>query len=1040
MYRLRTLGRVELVRGSGAPVRSVLSQPKRIALLAYLATSSGEPCSRDRLIEVFWPDLDPENARHALSQALYYLRRSLGRHVIVSAEADRVQLSWDHLECDVHAFQDALDREQLQEALDRYRGDYLQDLSLPDLPAFQRWAEEHRSSLRSLARDAAILLSERAQEQGDGVAAREWARWAVDVAPLEERPLRRLLSSLCAVGDRARAMAVYDEFRARLRAELEVEPSSATRELVESIAREDPDPPGRAVSAGPLAEGLPSAGLPPADPAPSHERPGAADDGGRDGRAVAAGSGDGSSGFRRLPTFGTGLVSLSGWLVALALGLSIALLGRGDRAIPSASEAADATRVAVLPFSFQGSDHYAYLGPGIAELVTISLGELEPLRMVDLQAVLSTLDLSRPAELSVADGDRVARRFGARFYVTGSVIEIGGRLEVIAYLHRQGGELLATVREHTTDEAELFQVVDDLVRGLMALDHLPAGSALGRTAAVTTHSYPALRSFLQGEDRYRRGQYEKALEALEEAVALDPSFALAYYRGALSSLWIGSPDFDVARDWIRGAMAHKDRLPEQEQLLIRALDAFLAGKPLTAERLYRQILVAQPENVEAWFNLGEVLFHYGPVMGREPAASLQAWERVLEVQPDHRGALFHLVLIGATEGNAGELVRGIRRLEAVDPDRPPSLPVQALAAWATGDRDAQRQVLERARHEPPRSVHWAAEYLARYLHEVPGALEMARVLVERAETPEERLDAHLRTALLELSRGRVRAAEEEILVAEGVDPGAAAIHLAYMATFPEVLMELRALAAASEIHAGEDPPGVLSVRDAMPRMPRPEAPDAGGVPPPLTAGGAARGADADLRWYLAGLLSMREGGGAPGSQAPDGIARLHALSRQDDRSYPMSRFLAGGLRAEGELRAQRRTEALEALRSLLEEPEMWYEMTRVSPLYSMVRERFLLAGLLRGAGDRDGAARWYRSLVRSTLGEVPLLGPSWLRMAEIHEARREFEKADELYRRVLELWGGADPDLDLVVAEIRARLASRGDLTGGRPPPQPSNW
>jgi tetratricopeptide (TPR) repeat protein len=732
--------------------------------------------------------------------------------------------------------------------------------------------------------------------------------------------------------------------------------------------------------------------------------------------------------IRRLLTLGTGPASLTGWALALLLGVAVAVFGRGEAGPPLDAAPDDSTRIAVFPFTYQGTEQYRYLGPGIAELLNIGLGELYPLRMVNPQALAAALEIRFGEGGLGEEGGRLAQRFGANFFITGSVIEIGGRLEVIAYLYDRRGELLATLREHASGESEVFRVVDDLVRGLVALGHLPAASALGRTAAMTTHSFPALRSFLKGEEHYRNGDYTRALESMEKAVSLDPSFALAYYRGALSTLWEGSSDFDLAREWIEGAAAHAYRLPEQERLLIQALGAFVGGVPREGERLYRQLLAMQPENAEAWFNLGELLFHYGPIMGRDPFESREAWERVLEVEPQHSAALFHLGLTAAGEGRIGALSRILDRIAGIDAPRGPSLSLEALAAWAHGDGEARARALARARHEPGRGVHWAAEYLVRYLQDVPAALEMAQVLVETARTPDEMAEAHLRIAFLQLARGRIASAEEALDAAAAVDPVLAEMVRGYLASLPSTVVELRALAAAAPVHPGEDPPGVLAARDATPRVgsARLEA-----VPPFPGTGGGLRPSPplTDVAWYLVGLHAVTGKGLASTiTQPSEAIARLEALGGDGEGAWPLSRSLAGALRAELDLRSQRRTEARERLEAALADARMWYEGTRVSPLYSMARERFLLAGLLRDEARTEEAATLYRSLVRSTLGEAPLLGPSWIRLAELHEAAGDPESAVALYRRILELWRDADPELEEVRAELLARVESQGRM------------
>ena len=65
---LRILGGVELCGPDGRPVRSILAQPKRLALLIYLAAAGPEAFRRrDTLLALFWPEADAGRARRALT-------------------------------------------------------------------------------------------------------------------------------------------------------------------------------------------------------------------------------------------------------------------------------------------------------------------------------------------------------------------------------------------------------------------------------------------------------------------------------------------------------------------------------------------------------------------------------------------------------------------------------------------------------------------------------------------------------------------------------------------------------------------------------------------------------------------------------------------------------------------------------------------------------------------------------------------------------------------------------------------------------------
>jgi DNA-binding SARP family transcriptional activator len=158
--QLRTLGSLDLRAPDGHEIRSLLAQPKRFALLAYLATSPGGFQRRDTLLALFWPGSDADSARASLRTALSVLRRSLGEGAVVTRGNDEVGVDSERLWCDVAAFEQALAAGAWELALELYRGDLLQGFHLDDTLEFDRWLDERRTGLRARAAGAAWKLAE----------------------------------------------------------------------------------------------------------------------------------------------------------------------------------------------------------------------------------------------------------------------------------------------------------------------------------------------------------------------------------------------------------------------------------------------------------------------------------------------------------------------------------------------------------------------------------------------------------------------------------------------------------------------------------------------------------------------------------------------------------------------------------------------------------------------------------------------------------------------------------------------------------------
>ncbi len=228
MLRARLLGALE-VELDGTAIESPATQ-RPWALFAYLALTSGT-VSRAELASTFWPDVLDQSARASLRSALWALRRQLGDCVVVDGE--RVGLNHENgLWIDTREFE-RLSAEDPYGALGLCRGELLDGIE-------DEWAIAARERHRERVIE---LLEQQAQAREEGGELREaieLTRRQVDRDPLDEQAHRRLISRLDAAGDRAAALRTYRTLAERLRRELGVTPSAATRKLVEGVRAETP--------------------------------------------------------------------------------------------------------------------------------------------------------------------------------------------------------------------------------------------------------------------------------------------------------------------------------------------------------------------------------------------------------------------------------------------------------------------------------------------------------------------------------------------------------------------------------------------------------------------------------------------------------------------------------------------------------------------------------------------------------------------------------------------------------------------------------
>ena len=250
MLRVGVLGELELEL-DGAPLEPPTSRRAR-SLLGLLALDR-RPHARHDLAARFWPDVLDESARTSLRAALAALRRSLGpdaeRYLVATRE--RVGLS-EQVAVDAEEFERHVAAGEPERALALARGDLMAGLD-------DDWVLVARDEWREKVAGVLTTLAASAEASGDVPAAIAHARRMVALDPLSEESQRALIRLLAEGGDRAAALAAYSRYAERLRTELGVAPSPATRELVERLrsAPEEDAPDARPAA---VATAAPTAG------------------------------------------------------------------------------------------------------------------------------------------------------------------------------------------------------------------------------------------------------------------------------------------------------------------------------------------------------------------------------------------------------------------------------------------------------------------------------------------------------------------------------------------------------------------------------------------------------------------------------------------------------------------------------------------------------------------------------------------------------------------------------------------------------------
>lgn len=238
--RLLTLGRLTLER-DGTEVGGDAAQPRRLALLALLAAAGEAGLMREKVLGYLWPD--HPSPRSILNESLFVLRGALGKSALLSV-GDALRLNPREVWTDVAAFQERIAAGALREAVELYRGPFLDGFYVRAAADFEQWVGREQDRLRREAGRALETLAEQAAAAGERVGAAEWWRRLALHEEFSTRVALRCVEALARAGEPVLAVRFAAEFSERMRRELGVAPDPSVEEHARAViaAPHDPSP------------------------------------------------------------------------------------------------------------------------------------------------------------------------------------------------------------------------------------------------------------------------------------------------------------------------------------------------------------------------------------------------------------------------------------------------------------------------------------------------------------------------------------------------------------------------------------------------------------------------------------------------------------------------------------------------------------------------------------------------------------------------------------------------------------------------------
>jgi tetratricopeptide (TPR) repeat protein len=307
----------------------------------------------------------------------------------------------------------------------------------------------------------------------------------------------------------------------------------------------------------------------------------------------------------------------------------------------------------------------------VTEALRIDLARSGAFALAEVAVVRQVLARMQrdPTQILTAELAReVAEREGMKAVLVGEVGAAGSGYILSATLRAAGsGETLASFRRTAENPERVVWAIDRLSEDIRekAGESLRSIRRTPRLGEVTTTSLDALKRFTEAEERFDEGDGAGALALLEEAIALDSTFAMAHRKLAVALL---NMNIDRGRqvEALEAAYRHRHRLTERERLITEATyHHVITGDREAIIRAYDGVLRINPHDRAALNNLANA---YMAMEEFDRAAEL--YERAVSGPGTSNTAHSNLVRARLLQGDLAGAREALRQFQAEHPDDP----------------------------------------------------------------------------------------------------------------------------------------------------------------------------------------------------------------------------------------------------------------------------------------------------------------------------------------------------------------------------------
>ena len=278
--------------------------------------------------------------------------------------------------------------------------------------------------------------------------------------------------------------------------------------------------------------------------------------------------------------------SRTSWIIgaAIVLIVGVAAIIWLLRSRPSTPAGGSTHKVlAVLNFNNLSDDHSLdWLDHGVPEMLTTNLAQVQGLEVLSTERVSNALQRMGKSGDHIDPGvaQEVARNAGADAFVTGALLKTGPtQLRVdVRVLDTRTGQILFSDKLDAENTQKVFAMVDELTSRVA--EKFVSGGGPQRGPSIqeaSTSNIEAYKHYQKGRDFSSRFLYEDGIREYQQAVQLDPQFALAYMW--LADAFSQEADLRKAHEVFAKVEQLQSHLSRKDQLWFQANSAMRGQDP-----------------------------------------------------------------------------------------------------------------------------------------------------------------------------------------------------------------------------------------------------------------------------------------------------------------------------------------------------------------------------------------------------------------------------------------------------------------------------